>query len=91
MKISYDLLDYVGWSSEQFKDFHTKQLLQLIHQGRIYASQWDDWQIDSTEGRAELYKVRKVTEIVKVVLSTREHIPSKSEGKKLRQLAAKRK
>ena len=73
---------YPNYSDEYLRSLHTKQLLKMLHVP-VEGSSWDD-SIDW----APIISLRAR---LKAILATREHVPNKLEGKRKRQLAAKRK
>lgn len=69
-------------NKETVEKFHTRKLLKILNNLRTFAMYFDD---------AETKEVKDEIDLIKEVLSTREHIPNKKEAKIIRQKAAKKK
>jgi hypothetical protein len=80
-----DLTKY-PYPDEYLNTLHTRQLLILL--SRIHKSGHIHWMNDDEEARAQSSDLHRR---LRAILATREHIPTKMENKRKRQLAAKRK
>jgi len=70
---------------DHYPDIHTRELLRRLAEARVafnYAAK-------CYEGDETIDIFRRIIERYKETLSTREHIPSKAESKKIRQDAAR--
>ncbi len=80
-----DLTKY-PYPDEYLKTLHTRQLLIIL--GRNQKCNHVYYMNDDEESQSIVDDLRKR---LRIILATREHVPSKIEGKRKRQLAAKRK
>ena len=78
---SINWLSFPHYTDEYLRSLHTKQLLMLLRGPSRMGWSWsEDYEVTSA-----------LDQKLRAILATREHVPNKREGKKARQLAAKRK
>ena len=87
--------EHINKSAEELEKMHTRQLMKLRRvlfgaSNKCFCPTHCGDDVLSQEEQDENKKIYALRDRVKAVLSTREHIPSKAEGKTARQAAAKK-